>query len=219
MAVDGAISDHTVSGNSLKRVARFNSDGSVDVSFNPGAGVANGVISSALQPNGKILIVGNFVVVDGATCRYIACLNVNGSLDSGFNPGGYGAYATVSSINLQADGKIIIGGLFQQYNGSTRSHVARLKLDETTAVEPIASQAAFSIYPNPATKGGVVCYSGIEGEGTLQIFNPHGQKVAEHLLTKSKNTFPVSVLTTGLYRVRLISSNQKIQVATLLVNP
>jgi len=48
-----------------------------------------------------------------------------GSLDLGFDPGA-GADGTVLSIALQADGKVLVGGMFTHYNGFLCNHLVRL---------------------------------------------------------------------------------------------
>jgi uncharacterized delta-60 repeat protein len=109
-------------------IARLNADGSLDTSFNPGTGANNSVWTSAIQPDGKILIGGNFTSYNGTGRNYIARLNSDGSLDTSFNPG-TGANAAVWRITLQSDGKILIGGAFTSYNGTGRNRIARLNAD------------------------------------------------------------------------------------------
>ncbi len=112
------------------RVARLNSDGSLDTSFDPGAG-ANGTVSGmALQPDGKVLICGGFTSYNGTSRNRIARLNADGSLDATFNPG-MGSNGNIHAIALQPDGKIVIGGYFSSYNGSGRNNLARLNADGT----------------------------------------------------------------------------------------
>jgi uncharacterized delta-60 repeat protein len=107
-------------------IARLNADGSLDSSFNPGTGVWYGAVYSvALQPDGKVLIGGNFTSVNGTNRNRVARLNANGSLDSSFNPG-TGVSGQVLSIALQSDGKVLIGGLFTSVNGTNRNNIARL---------------------------------------------------------------------------------------------
>ena len=110
-------------------MARLNSDGTLDTSFNSegtGAGtVVNGV---AVQPDGKILIVGNFTSYNGTTRNRVARLNSDGTLDTSFNPG-TGAGAVVNAVVVQDDGKVIIGGDFVSVNGVARVRVARLNTD------------------------------------------------------------------------------------------
>ena len=76
-----------VNGQSAKRIARLLSDGSLDASFDPGTG-ADGIIEAlALQPDGKIIIAGNFTRFNGTSCGRIARLNADGSLDSAYASG------------------------------------------------------------------------------------------------------------------------------------
>jgi uncharacterized delta-60 repeat protein len=60
--------------------------------------------------------------------NYIARINANGSLDETFDPGS-GPDDVVDCIAIQSDGKILIGGRFNQVNGVTRNLVARLNAD------------------------------------------------------------------------------------------
>src|SRR4030095_4178705 len=50
----------TVSGRTRNRIGRLNSDGSVDLTFGVGTGPNDQVNSIALQPDGKIIVAGNF---------------------------------------------------------------------------------------------------------------------------------------------------------------
>ena len=75
---------------------------------------ANGTIRVVVvQPNGKILLGGDFTMVQGVTRNRIARLNPDGTLDTAFNPN---ANAPVYSIALQPDGKILVGGDFNGAN-------------------------------------------------------------------------------------------------------
>jgi uncharacterized delta-60 repeat protein len=94
-------------------IARLNSDGSLDTAFNPNANAM--VAAIYVEPNGQILIGGGFTFLQPpgtasqTTRDYIARLNGDGSLDTGFNPG---ANNMVTAIAMQVDGKILIGGTF-----------------------------------------------------------------------------------------------------------
>jgi len=115
-------------GTSRNRIARLNTDGSLDTSFNPGTGANGGVESLTVQPDGKILIGGHFIGYDGMARNRIARLNSNGSLDMSFSPGS-GANSRILTLALQPNGKILIGGQFTSYNGTPRSHIARVNSD------------------------------------------------------------------------------------------
>jgi uncharacterized delta-60 repeat protein len=116
-------------GISRNRIARLNVDGSLDLTFDPHGGANALVLASVLQPDGKILISGSFNSFDGVSRSRIARLNQDGSLDSSFDPGAGATSAGspfVFAIELQPDGKILIGGTFTAYDNTPRNHVARL---------------------------------------------------------------------------------------------
>jgi uncharacterized delta-60 repeat protein len=115
-------------GTATNRIARLNTDGSLDANFSTGTGANGGVNSIAIQPNGKILIGGGFTSYNGTAVSGFARLNSDGSLDTNFYPG-TGVGVGINSIALQADGKIIIGGLFASYNGNNLSCITRLNSD------------------------------------------------------------------------------------------
>jgi uncharacterized delta-60 repeat protein len=107
------------------RIARLNIDGSLDDSFNPG--VSSGIYSIAVQNDSKILIAGS-AIYNGKKVFPIYRLLADGTLDTTFNsvtgPNGY-----ISSMAIQSDGKIIIGGDFSIYNKLERKSILRLNID------------------------------------------------------------------------------------------
>jgi len=78
-----------------------------------------------VQPDGKVLLGGDFVSVNGSNQNRIARLNADGGLDGGFTTGA-GANATVECLALQSDGRIIVGGQFTSVGGTGRGRIARL---------------------------------------------------------------------------------------------
>jgi hypothetical protein len=80
--------------------------GDVDLSFDPGSGVNGTVNAVVLQPDGKVIIGGEFTTVKGLLRPGLARLNADGSGDSSFNPAI--SFGSVSSIALQSDGKVVI---------------------------------------------------------------------------------------------------------------
>jgi uncharacterized delta-60 repeat protein len=115
-------------------IARLEADGTLESvnTFAPGAGADATVYGIALQADGKILIGGLFETVQGVARKGIARLQANGILDTTFDPG-TGTDASVFSIAVQLDGKILIGGAFQDVDGTARQRIARLT--ETGAVD------------------------------------------------------------------------------------
>lgn len=117
-----------INGNPRTNLARLNANGTLDLSFNPTNGPDFAVNSVLSQANGKIVIGGFFTSVNGTARKYVARLNSDGSLDSSFNPG-LGPDDAVYAAALQADGKVLIGGLFTSFDATPRHGLARLHGD------------------------------------------------------------------------------------------
>jgi uncharacterized delta-60 repeat protein len=136
-----------------ERIGRLNTDGSVDMTFNPGANST--VFALALQADQKILVGGAFGMIGGggtgSTSRSrIARLDGSGAVDPTFNPG---ANSAVTALALQPDGKVVAAGGFTMLGGggtgtATRRFIGRLSN---------ASQATQSL--NLTTGGTVVTWS------------------------------------------------------------
>jgi uncharacterized delta-60 repeat protein len=134
LLVGGTFTEYN--GSQAKRLVRINLDGSIDNSFQIGdgfTGVSPYVKAIAVQPDGKILVGGNFLEFNGTTRHRIVRLNSNGTLDVSFNPNS-GFDSDVNTIAIQSDGKIIVGGLFAAYDwlnsgGVERQRIARLNSD------------------------------------------------------------------------------------------
>ncbi len=108
------------------RIVRLNTDGSVDSGFNSGLNPNGEIRTVAIQTDGKILIGGGFSTVQGETCCRVARLNADGSVDKNFNVG-MGASYLVWQVAQQRDGKILVGGAFENFDGVRCGGVARLQ--------------------------------------------------------------------------------------------
>lgn len=126
--IGGAFSTYT--GVKRNGIARLNIDGTIDTSFDPVLGTNNEINSIAVQPDGKILIGGNFTTYNGVSRNRVARLNADGTLDTTFDPGS-GANKTVNSLVVQTDGKILIGGIFTSYNSIAKNNIVRLNANGT----------------------------------------------------------------------------------------
>jgi uncharacterized delta-60 repeat protein len=114
-----------VNGIARHRIARLNADGTLDTSFDPAAGADKEVDALALQSNGKVVIGGKFTTVGSTERIRMARLRSDGALDISFDSGA-GANWTVFAVKLQPDGRVLIGGAFQEVDGVARNHIARL---------------------------------------------------------------------------------------------
>lgn len=114
------------SGRGLMRV---NEDGAVDTTYNP---APSGSVNAMLrQPDGKFIVGGTFSQIGGITRANLARLNADGSVDTAFSTAlGVGPNNTVNTIGLLPDGRIIIGGTFNNVNNlSGTTYLALLKAD------------------------------------------------------------------------------------------
>jgi uncharacterized delta-60 repeat protein len=108
-------------------IARMDSNGVLDISFEAASVINSSVNSIALQNDGKILAVGNFIVTGSPTYHGIARLNSNGIKDITFEPGtGSNSNLPINAVALQGSSKILIAGAFTAYNGTGRNRIARL---------------------------------------------------------------------------------------------
>jgi len=124
-------------------------------SFNPNV---NGIVRTiVVQPDGKIVIGGQFTAVNTVSRIGIARLNADGALDTSFVPPGSG---TVLDILIQPDGKLIVGGNFSiNVGGQTRNRVARLNADgslDTTFDAGLAATPGLSVTTISAQSDGKI---------------------------------------------------------------
>lgn len=133
-------------------IARLYPNGTNDATFT--SEVAGQISAMVLQPDGRIIIGGKFTTVQSKTRNHIARLNADGTLDESFDPNiGGGLTPEVTSLALQADGKILVGGGFTtvQPNGAstatTRNRIARFNANGTvdTAFDPNANNTVLAL--------------------------------------------------------------------------
>ncbi len=115
----------TLGSQSRSFLGRLNIDDSIESSFAPQ--ISPFVYSLMVQPDGKILVAGSFFIFAGQIRHYLGRLHPDGTLDSTFNAGIQGNDdPLVSSLALQPDGKIVLGGVFERVGGQARTNLARV---------------------------------------------------------------------------------------------
>ena len=89
--------------------------------------------SIATQTDNKIIVAGYMDTIDGTAVGSIARLNVDGSLDTTFNPGGAGVTtsAIFSLAVSNSTNKIVAGGQFTSFNGTASNNIVGLNSDGT----------------------------------------------------------------------------------------
>ncbi len=110
---------HTMNGVARHNMARLNSNGTLDASFDIGTGFTapgppsnnyeSRVSSFAVQADGRILVAGRFTAFNGTPCQPLVRLNSDGTLDPSFTIGSVFT-DRVRQIALQADGKVLAVG-------------------------------------------------------------------------------------------------------------
>jgi uncharacterized delta-60 repeat protein len=138
--------DGSVAGN----IARLNLNGSLDTGFNPGSGADGTVWAVAVQPDGKILIGGDFNHINGTPRNYLARLNTDGSLDTGFNPGTtFNGPVYALALSSSNTSKLMVGGDFavagHTYRDIARVNTAGGSLDASFNVGTGADNPVFAL--------------------------------------------------------------------------
>ncbi len=138
VAIGGSFA--TFNGVSTPHIAVLGTNGMLDADFHPGTGANGTVYAIALQRDGKLVIGGDFSVVQNVPRSRIARLYPDGSLDLAFDPGA-GADDTVRALAIQPDGKILVGGSFLSMGDAPRNFLARLNDDGSLDPEFLADEA------------------------------------------------------------------------------
>lgn len=115
----------------------LNSDGTKDMNFNDCSfsgvdlNTADDAINSiAIQSDEKIIVGGQFITYNGISQNRLIRLNSDGTKDITFDIG-TGFNGDVNCILIQSDGKLLIGGKFTTFNGTSQNNLVRLNADGT----------------------------------------------------------------------------------------
>jgi len=77
------------------------------------------------QPDGRYVVGGAFTEINGSASPYLARLDAGGAVEPAFTAAAQ-PDNPVTSLALQADGKLVVGGQFQTLGGSVAPGVGRL---------------------------------------------------------------------------------------------
>ncbi len=161
----------------------------LDPAFAPVIEIAGGIVNSVVvQSDGKIVVGGSFTGINGRARRNLARLHPDGTVDALFDPG-TGPNEPVNVVALQADGRILIGGEFTQYNRTPRGRLARVhgdgsldvSFDSGTGADYACDRLALQSDGKIVVVGSFSTYNGIprhyvarvNSDGSLdETFNP-----------------------------------------------
>ena len=100
-------------------------------SEDPAGGFSGGGPTCCATDGTTYYLGGGFTGYAAASAGNLVACQSNGTKKTSFATAGGGANAAVNAVALQSDGKIIIGGNFTTYNGTTRKYLARVNPDGT----------------------------------------------------------------------------------------
>jgi uncharacterized delta-60 repeat protein len=186
----------SVDGTTRHAVARLNSDGTLDSSFDAGTGLeSNGLIYDLqIDSSGKAVLAGAFDVFNNVTRHQLVRLNLDGTVDLTFDAGknfgnldgGFGGW--VKRFAFYPDGQLIAIGIFKAAN---KYDLVRVAVDGTVDQNFMAtgvSNAAVVAQPD----GRVLIGDGAVNENThggLNRLNANGQTDITFHATADAPTF------------------------------
>ncbi len=193
-----------VNQNVLNHVARLTATGAIDTTFsgNLGLGASDSVQGIALQSDNRIVLVGQFTQASGVTRNHITRLLPSGAIDPTINFGD-GANGDVAAVLIQpANGFLVIGGSFSQYDDQTANNIARIYGNsetgsgnfEFTAANYQVDETGLNATITIRRSGGT---SGAKANGTGNIFvnfaTTNGSAIAgtNYLAVNQTVVFPV----------------------------
>lgn len=216
--------------------ARYNSDGSLDESFELDGKVTTsfGEGSSfgwavAIQPDGKILVAGH-ADLEGSVDQFaLARYNVDGSLDTSFGTVGkvltnFEDQGSMGfSIACQLDGKIVVAGTASNVANEGFAVSRYLSDLDIGFVDLFSSESTTLVYPNPLSKQAILRYNLRNSDViSVQLLDTRGinlftfiegekQAAGQHQLTID---IP-ELLSSGTYLIAISSPNGRITVQVL----
>lgn len=176
-------SSSTPNGSPIPSIVRLNMDGSRDASFV--APITRRTVY-AVSAQGDKVVTGGIVSSSVVPLRFAA----NGAFDTTFATGVgisitpsnsyFTTFPLVSALAIQSDGKPLIGGIFNRYDGTPRVALARLT-DPSLAFSAVSRKTHgaagdFEIDLSPAGTPTVECRSG-GANNTYQIVFTFGRAV------------------------------------------
>ncbi|HLW32032.1 MAG TPA: T9SS type A sorting domain-containing protein [Aequorivita sp.] len=183
-------------------LARLNGDGSLDTSFDsynlPENGTTYTIFGIRALEDGKYFINGTFNIYNDRNSFSIAKINNDGTIDPSFNMG-TGPNEYVWSSCIQNDGKIVIGGDFTAYDGTSINRIARLGNTLSIIENPFAE--GIRVYPNPFKD--VINIAGLDNSPiSVSIYSLTGQLIKTETLNHLK-TIDTQALASGMYLARI----------------
>ncbi len=182
-------------------VVRYNSDGTLDNTFNGGGIVTyfNGnscrAHSLALQSDGKIIVAGEAFSeinnIEFVVLRY----NTDGTLDNSFDTDGIvttsigGNYDIAFAVAIQQDGKIVATGYYEPEEEIQDIALVRyLSGLNLGTVDFSIQENILSVYPNPLKNNAILKYELVKEETiSIDLYDMQG-KLIQNIISEERRT-------------------------------
>ncbi len=110
-------------------IAEVRADGTLETGWFGYVDGPSPVVNAVVRRSDGAVIAGGAFTLAQTTARgRIALFDASGAVDASFAPGA-GFDGTVEALALQGDGKVVVGGQFTSYDGTSRPRIARLNAD------------------------------------------------------------------------------------------
>jgi len=219
-------------------LAKYNADGSLDVSFGTNGKVIQNINQSEtysfdllsqmiVQPNGKLLCVGTTnmnLSGSGETAGLLlARYNADGTLDTTFNGIGYTVRTNDqgllgSSVALQSNQKIICGGLYGNTQPNIGTYVARFGASELSDTDVKGGIENVTVWPNPFSDYIRFISDALpDNDFRFGLYDGYGRQVfsGDAGSIDSNGNINLPELASGMYVLRIVRGTQ-IQVVKLV---
>jgi len=111
-------------GTAMNRLARLNTDGSLDSSLVIGTGFNNVTSGVDVDSQGRIIVAGTFTSYSGVSSRCIIRLTSGGTVDTAVGLNGF-SNAT-NSVVVNSDDSLYVGGYFTGFSGTVSNRLIKL---------------------------------------------------------------------------------------------
>ncbi|MBO9698559.1 MAG: T9SS type A sorting domain-containing protein [Sporocytophaga sp.] len=196
-------------GYSTGGIVRLDKEGNVDNEFlfqNIWGSMDVGDI--IIQSNGQIILTKPFIR-----------LNYDGSIDKDFN---ISIGDDIFKLGIQPDGKFIIGGSLQYYNGTMIGNICRIDGGDITIPSGIFSTKEFqtfsSVYPNPTTDNLNFTVNGTSGKYNLSIYSVTGNEMLNTEVPPGKFVINTDAFPTGIYVYKVSNRNGEYNIGRIIID-
>ena len=201
---------------STPELARLNADGTLYARNLAGNSIGGGANQLLLQPDGKLIAIGQFYNYGHTLSIGIVRINPDFSIDSSFRAdSGFGNGFGPNAVVLQPGGKLVVAGDFATYKGQPRNGIARLyatdSVPKLAAGKPAvaAQRGRLTAAPNPAA--GSFSLRGLAQAATLYLTDAQGRAFGPIAVRPGQ---PIDLRThpPGLYRWQAGAESGKLMV-------